>query len=107
MFGLGMVMSGWCPGTAIVGFATGKVDAGVFMLGLMAGMYVYFINFDKFEEFANSSYVGRYTIDKLVGGDIYTSFLVTVIMGIGLYMFMHYMKELKEKRDMKRGEESI
>lgn len=104
MFGLGMVMSGWCPGTAIVGFATGKIDAGVFLLGIMTGMYVYFDQFDKIADFANSSYLGRFTIDKLVGGDIYTSYLITVIMGIALAIFMHQMKALKEKRDIKKGE---
>ncbi len=99
LFGLGMVMSGWCPGTAVVGFASGKIDATVFLLGALAGMYVYFINFDKFADFANSGYLGRYTIDKLVGGNLYTSsYLVTVVLGIGLMIFMSYMKSLLSKR---------
>jgi len=104
LFGLGMVMSGWCPGTAVVGFATGKIDAGVFLLGVLTGMYVYFNQFDKFTDFANSSYLGRFTIDKLIGGDIYTSYLATVIIGIGLAVFMHQMKALKERRELKKGE---
>lgn len=98
LFGLGMVMSGWCPGTAVVGFATGKIDAAVFLLGVMAGMYVYFDQFDKFATFADSSYLGKFTIDKLIGGDIYTSFLVTVILGIGLAIFMNVMKSIRDKK---------
>lgn len=104
LFGFGMVMSGWCPGTAVVGFATGKIDAAVFLLGVIAGMYVYFDQFDKIADFANSSPLGRFTIDKLIGGDIYTSYLVTVIIGISLAIFMYQMKALSDKKDILKGE---
>ena len=33
LFGAGFVMSGWCPGTAAVGMASGKIDAVVFLGG--------------------------------------------------------------------------
>jgi len=99
LFGLGMVMSGWCPGTAVVGFATGKLDAAVFLLGVMFGMSVYFDNFDKIADFANSSNVGRLTIDKLVGGDIYTALIITVFLGIGLTIFMNTMKSIRDKKE--------
>jgi len=98
LFGLGMVMSGWCPGTAVVGFATGKLDAAVFLAGVLFGMSVYFDNFDKIADFANSSNVGRLTIDKLVGGDIYTSLIITVFIGIGLTVFMEVMKSIRDNK---------
>jgi len=101
LFGLGMVMSGWCPGTAAVGMASGKLDAAVFLVGVMVGMSVYFDQFDKIADFANSSNVGRLTIDRLVGGDIYTSLIITIFMGIGLSIFMYTMKSIRDKR---RGE---
>ena len=69
LFGLGMVMSGWCPGTAVVGFATGKIDAAVFLLGVLFGMSVYFDMFDSLANFANSGSLGRFTIDKLIVND--------------------------------------
>jgi uncharacterized membrane protein YedE/YeeE len=37
LFGLGFVAGGWCPGTAAVGLASGKLDALVFLLGASAG----------------------------------------------------------------------
>jgi thiosulfate/3-mercaptopyruvate sulfurtransferase len=37
LFGIGFVMSGWCPGTAAVGLASGKADAAVFFLGALIG----------------------------------------------------------------------
>jgi uncharacterized membrane protein YedE/YeeE len=100
MFGGSMVMSGWCPGTAVVGFASGKIDAVVFLLGLMCGMYFYFDIYEYIEGFANSGYLGRYTIDMLFGGDMYTSsYLVTVITGVALAVFMHTMKKIRDKKE--------
>jgi uncharacterized membrane protein YedE/YeeE len=99
LFGIGMVMSGWCPGTAVAGIATGKVDAAVFGLGLLAGMLFYFGIYDYIADFANSTYAGRYTLDKLLGGDVYTSYFATVVLCLGLMMFMIYMKRVRDKKE--------
>lgn len=37
LFGVGFVMSGWCPGTGAVGVASGKLDAAVFLAGAVLG----------------------------------------------------------------------
>jgi uncharacterized membrane protein YedE/YeeE len=99
LFGLGMVMAGWCPGTAVVGVATGKLDAAMFILGIMVGMYLFFDIYDVVSGFSNSGYVGKFTIDSLFGGDMFTtSYLVTVILGIGLAIFMNVMKSIMDKK---------
>jgi len=37
LFGFGFVAGGWCPGTAAVGLASGKLDALIFLLGAGIG----------------------------------------------------------------------
>ena len=37
IFGVGFVMGGWCPGTAIIGLASAKLDALVFLVGAVLG----------------------------------------------------------------------
>lgn len=37
LFGVGFAMSGWCPGTGLVGLASGKVDALLFLIGALVG----------------------------------------------------------------------
>ncbi|MFP5240582.1 MAG: rhodanese-like domain-containing protein [Acidobacteriota bacterium] len=37
LFGLGFAMGGWCPGTAAVGLGSGRVDALVFLTGIVLG----------------------------------------------------------------------
>ena len=41
LFGVGFVMSGWCPGTGAVGLASGKLDALVFLGGIMLGAFAF------------------------------------------------------------------
>ena len=41
IFGVGFVFSGWCPGTAAVGVSSGKLDALVFLVGVVIGAIVY------------------------------------------------------------------
>jgi len=98
IFGLGMVMSGWCPGTAVVGIASLKIDAIFFALGLLVGMFFYFNIYEYIIDFANSGNLGRFTIDKLVGGDIRISYLVTVGVSLALLLFVMTMKKVIDKK---------
>lgn len=41
LFGVGFVMGGWCPGTAAAGLASGKIDAMIFVGGIIAGSVLY------------------------------------------------------------------
>jgi len=41
VFGLGFVLAGWCPGTAAVGVASGRVDALVFLGGAVVGSVLF------------------------------------------------------------------
>ncbi len=46
LFGVGMVVYGYCPGTAIAAIATGSVHAAVGALGMIAGAILYALSFD-------------------------------------------------------------
>jgi len=102
IFGVGMVMSGWCPGTAVTGIATLKIDAIVFALGLFVGMYFYFEIYDGYEavrELANSHNLGRFTINKLFGSDdIRVSYIVTLIASFGLLAFVTIIKKIIDSK---------
>ncbi len=41
IFGVGFALSGWCPGTSVVGLALGKLDALVFLVGVTLGAIVF------------------------------------------------------------------
>jgi len=98
IFGIGMVMSGWCPGTSLVGIATGKIDAIFFALGLFVGMFFYFDIYEYIKDFANGANLGRYTIDKALGVGINIAYLITIGASIGLLIFMIIMKKVADKK---------
>jgi hypothetical protein len=46
LLGAGMAIGGYCPGTSVVGLFSGRLDAVIFMVGMMLGATVFAINFD-------------------------------------------------------------
>ncbi len=47
--GAGMAVGGYCPGTSVVGFVSGKIDGLVFFVGLILGTYVFAGAYDLIE----------------------------------------------------------
>jgi uncharacterized protein len=62
LFGLGFVIGGYCPGTSAVGIVSGKLDALVFMLGMVVGIWVFAAGFSAWGSFYMSSALGRVTL---------------------------------------------
>ncbi len=46
IFSIGMVMYGYCPGTALVASATGSVHALIGVFGMIAGAILFALSFD-------------------------------------------------------------
>lgn len=47
--GAGMAVGGYCPGTSVVGFVSGKIDGFVFFVGLVLGTFVFAGAYDAIE----------------------------------------------------------
>lgn len=41
LIGAGFAIGGYCPGTSVVGLFSGRLDAGVFLIGLLLGTWVF------------------------------------------------------------------
>lgn len=41
LVGAGFAVGGYCPGTSVVGLFSGRLDAGVFLLGLLLGTFAF------------------------------------------------------------------
>jgi uncharacterized membrane protein YedE/YeeE len=96
LFGIGMVMAGYCPGTAVAGAGTGKSDALIFMLGLLLGMFIYFSIYPYIESFSSSSNFGVLKLQNLFGGNEYTSYILTFTLEIGIILFLMLLKKLAD-----------
>ena len=49
LLGAGMAIGGYCPGTSVVGLFSGRLDAVLFMLGMLIGTTLFAANFDALQ----------------------------------------------------------
>ena len=47
--GAGFAIGGYCPGTSVVGFMSGRIDAAIFLLGLLVGTIVFAVIYPSVE----------------------------------------------------------
>ncbi len=59
LVGFGFIVGGWCPGTSIVGLVSGKIDALLFIGGLIVGSALFTLGFDSFAPLQNAGARGR------------------------------------------------
>ncbi len=59
LLGAGFIIGGWCPGTSIVGAVSGKIDAVLFIGGLVIGSTLFMLGFDSFQTLQNAGARGR------------------------------------------------
>ncbi len=95
LFGVGFFVSGYCPGTAMAGFATGKLDALVTLIGVGAGSLIFAILFPYLEGFYLSSDKGQVTLPSLTGVSHWI-FIIPLIAGAGVAFYFMEKQEKKE-----------
>ncbi|GBD41559.1 hypothetical protein HRbin39_00942 [bacterium HR39] len=85
LIGVGFMLGGYCPGTSAVGLASGRIDALVFMIGMVAGSAVYAAVFDWIRPFALATAgPGGWTLPQLFGvPDIVVIAALAVIAFLG------------------------
>ncbi len=93
LFGAGFVFSGYCPGTAVAGFASGRIDALVTMLGIGAGSLAFAILYPYIEGFYISSPMDGATLPKILG----TGHWVVMVLVYALAAGMFYVMERFER----------
>lgn len=94
LFGIGFVVSGYCPGTAVAGLASGRIDALITMLGIGVGSFLFAVLYPLVEEFYFSSAMGGATLQKVLG----VSHWVVIISLCVLAAVMFYLMERFEGR---------
>lgn len=88
IFGIGFVFSGYCPGTAVAGLASGRIDALVTVVGIGAGSLAFAVLYPYIEGFYLSSPMEGATLPKVLGvGHWFVMALVYALAG-GMFYVM-------------------
>ncbi len=78
IMGLGFVIGGFCPGTSICAAAIGKIDAMIFILGSLIGVFIFAEGYPFFENFYKAGFWGYLRIfDMLHMSQSLFAFLLT------------------------------
>jgi hypothetical protein len=83
IFGVGMIVGGYCPGTAFAAVVTGKLDALVFAVGFVVGTLVFGDLFPMWERFYGADYRGVVRLDQLLGIGLGPMMLLVVLIAAG------------------------
>ena len=66
ILGIGFVVGGYCPGTACVAVSTARIDAVVYLAGVIAGIFVFGEAFPILRGFYNATPMGQITLPQLL-----------------------------------------
>lgn len=91
IFGAGFAIGQYCPGTAVVACATGKIDAMVFMGGFFVGLLAFFFSYDAVEPFYLSGERGRVLLPDALGLPAGVVVLAVVLVALGAFALTHVL----------------
>jgi uncharacterized membrane protein YedE/YeeE len=97
IFGVGFVVGGHCPGTAMVSCATGRLNGMVFLLGVMLGALGFAAAYPGLAEFANAG-GERVTLDQWLGLSFQTTTLLVVLMALAMFVGAEYLERVLARR---------
>ena len=66
IFGVGFALAGLCPGTSCVAAATGRGDGFAVVGGMLSGILITGLAFDRLQSFYNSGARGTFTLPQLL-----------------------------------------
>jgi uncharacterized membrane protein YedE/YeeE len=93
LFGLGFVVSGYCPGTAVAGLASGRVDALVTMAGIVLGSLLFAAIYPVLEDFYLSSSMGAATLQRLIGASHWTVLIIIAVIAAAMFLFFEWYEK--------------
>lgn len=83
ILGVGFVVGGYCPGTSCVAAATGRLDAFLYLGGIIVGIFVFGELFPILSGFYESTPMGVVTIPQYLGISYGIVVFLVVLMAIG------------------------
>lgn len=97
VFGVGFVMSGYCPGTAVAGLASGRLDALVTLVGIGVGSLIFAVLFPVIEPFYNASPMGTITLPDYLKVNHWIVLLFVFALAGGMFYLMETYERKKKQ----------
>jgi hypothetical protein len=104
LLGMGFIIGGFCPGTALVAVGTLKLDGLFFLLGVLLGIFVFGeaapLLWGFFEQ---SGSLGRYTLADWLRLDYGVVVLLVVLMALAMFFAAERIEAWSQRRMREAG----
>ena len=93
IFGVGMVIYGYCPGTGLAAIGTGSLHALAGVIGMMGGGILYALTYPWVaKNILPLADIGKLTLDKLLGIPAWTVLALLVLVACGVFAVVHKLE---------------
>ncbi|NLP58215.1 YeeE/YedE thiosulfate transporter family protein [Lutibacter sp. B1] len=97
IMGVGFVAGGFCPGTSLCAVAIGKIDAIIYVLGIMIGVFIFSEFYPLFDELYTGSFLGNITLVDSLGVSPYWLIFIFAIIAIIAFVVADFVgKKIKK-----------
>jgi uncharacterized membrane protein YedE/YeeE len=94
IFGVGMVLYGYCPGTGLAAIGTGSLHALAGMGGMMLGGIVYALAFPWLaKNILAAGDIGKLTLDQLTGLPVWAVLVILTALALGVFALVHKLEK--------------
>ncbi|MDP3581438.1 MAG: YeeE/YedE thiosulfate transporter family protein [Ignavibacteria bacterium] len=102
--GIGFIVGGYCPGTSFVSASTGRIDGMVYILGIFFGIFIFGETLPLFENFFNSTPMGRVTLHEYFGLSHGLTLFLVVLMALGAFAAAEWGEKIMAKKNGRSAE---
>lgn len=97
IMGVGFLAGGFCPGTSLTGVAIGKMDAMIFTLGLLIGIFIFSELYSVLSPMLSKGDYGNITLDKSIGIPADIIILSIAILALAAFYFSDLVRAKVKK----------
>ena len=97
IMGVGFVAGGFCPGTSLCAVAIGKIDAIIYVVGIMIGVFIFSELFFLFEPLYEGSFLGNITLMDSLGVNPYWFIFIFTIIAIVSFVISDMIRKKNKK----------
>jgi hypothetical protein len=97
IMGVGFVAGGFCPGTSLCAVAIGKIDAVVYVIGIMIGIFIFSELYPLFQPIYDGFFYGNITLMDSFGIDRYWFVFLFTIVAIIAFVISDMIRKRNRK----------
>lgn len=97
IMGIGFVAGGFCPGTSLCAVAIGKIDAIVYVGGIMVGVVIFSEMYTFFEPIYDGYFYGNITLEDSLGINPYWFIFIFSIIAIVAFVVADMVRKRVKK----------